>query len=149
MMITRTCRFCAQVSKPLSRRKRLSLGRRLTRSGVSPFQGMCALLLGSVLASPAAAQQVWTPFSREPHDPIEQGRIDSANDPAEAINRKIFKANKVFDDEILKPVARAYLKDLCPEVRQGVHNFTNNVGEPVVFVNDVLQGNFERAWNTT
>lgn len=107
------------------------------------------LLLGSVLAGSASAQEAWKPFSREPRDPIEQGRIESANDPAEGINRNIFKANKVFDDVILKPIARAYLRDLSPETRQGIHNFTNNVGEPVVFVNDVLQGNFERAWNTT
>jgi phospholipid-binding lipoprotein MlaA len=38
---------------------------------------------------------------------------------------------------------------VSPELRQGIHNFTNNVGEPVVFANDVLQGNVERAWNTT
>ena len=38
---------------------------------------------------------------------------------------------------------------MSPELRQGIHNFINNVGEPVVFANDVLQGNVGRAWNTT
>jgi phospholipid-binding lipoprotein MlaA len=99
--------------------------------------------------APSCAQEAWNPISRAPRDPIEQGRIDSANDPAEAINREIFKANKFFDDIILKPVARAYVAGVSPELRQGIHNFTNNVGEPVVFANDVLQGNVERAWNTT
>jgi phospholipid-binding lipoprotein MlaA len=102
-----------------------------------------------VVASPAYAQEPWNPFNRAPRDPIEQGRIDSANDPAEAINREIFKANKVLDDIILKPVARAYVQDVPPQLRQGIHNFTNNIGEPVVLANDVLQGNVERAWNTT
>ncbi len=105
-------------------------------------------MLGSVLAYPACAQKAWNPFSREPLDPIEQGKIDSANDPAEAINREIFKANKFFDDMILKPIARAYSEDLSPELRQGIHNFTNNAGEPAVLANYVLQGNVELAWNT-
>jgi phospholipid-binding lipoprotein MlaA len=141
----RCCSRDALVSKTRARRKQRSLE---TGGAVSPFHGICALLLGVVLSASASAQEVWNPFSREPRDPIEQGRIDSTNDPAEAINRKIFEANKVFDDVILKPVARAYL-DFYPEVRQGIHNFAVNVGEPVVFVNDVLQGNIGRAWNTT
>jgi len=122
---------------------------RPTRRVLSPAHWIWAGLLGSVLACPACAQENWNPFSRAPRDPIEQGRVDSANDPAEAINRSIFKANKFFDDIILKPVARAYVERVSPEVRQGIHNFINNVGEPVVFANDVLQGNVERAWNTT
>jgi phospholipid-binding lipoprotein MlaA len=148
MMTTQIYQCCcccgALVSKTRTGRER-SLLRGVT---ASPFNGMCALLLGAVLSASASAQEVWNPFSREPRDPIEQGRIDSANDPAEAVNRKIFEANRVFDAVILKPAARAYL-DFYPEVRQGIHNFAVNVGEPVVFVNDVLQGNFGRAWNTT
>jgi phospholipid-binding lipoprotein MlaA len=106
-------------------------------------------LLGVVLAGPACAQEAWNPFDRSPRDPIEQGKIDSDNDPAEAINREIFKANKVFDDYIVKPIARAYVQSVDPDTRQAIHNFTNNIGEPVVFANDVLQGNPDRALNTT
>jgi len=109
---------------------------------------MRAGLIGVAVVSPAYAEDAWKPYSREPLDPIEQGKIDSANDPAEAINREIFKANKFFDDNILKPVARAYSEGLSPELRQGLHNFTKNVGEPLVLANDILQGNVERAWNT-
>jgi phospholipid-binding lipoprotein MlaA len=142
----RCCYSCgALVSKTRTRRRQRSPRRGVT---VSQFHGMCALLLGTALSVSASAQEAWNPFSREPRDPIEQGRIDSANDPAEAVNRKIFKANKVFDEVILKPVARAY-QGFYPEVRQGIHGVAVNVGEPVVFVNDVLQGNIGRAWNTT
>jgi phospholipid-binding lipoprotein MlaA len=130
-------------------RARPSLSRRVARRVLSPAHWICTGLLVSVVACPACAQERWSPFSRAPRDPIERGRIDSANDPAEAINREIFKANKVLDDIILKPVARAYVEDVPPQLRQGIHNFTNNIGEPVVFANDVLQGNVERAWNTT
>jgi phospholipid-binding lipoprotein MlaA len=127
-------------------RARPSLPRRVARHFLSCI---CAGLFASLLAYPACAQEAWNPFSRAPLDPIEQGRIDSANDPAEAINREIFKANKFFDDIILKPVARAYVERVSPELRHGVHNLTSNVGEPIVFANDVLQGNVERALNTT
>jgi phospholipid-binding lipoprotein MlaA len=126
-----------------------SLSRRVVRRVLSPARWISVALLGLVLAAPASAQEAWNPFSRAPRDPIEQGRIDSANDPAEAINREIFKANKLFDDFVLKPIARAYVEGVDPQLRQVIHNFTNNVGEPVVFVNDVLQGNAERALNTT
>src|SRR5258708_7448609 len=119
------------------------------RRVLSPALWIWAGLLGSVLTYPACAQEAWNPFSRAPLDPIEQGKIDSANDPAEAINREIFKANKFLDDTILKPVARAYAENLSPDVRQGLHDFANNVGEPAVLANDVLQGNVERAWNTS
>jgi phospholipid-binding lipoprotein MlaA len=131
------------------RRARPSLSRRAARRILSPARWICAGLLSSVLACPACAQETWNPFSRAPRDPIEQGRVDSANDPEEAINREVFKANKMFDDIILKPVARAYVEGVSPELRESIHNFTNNVGEPVVFANDVLQGNVEQAWNTT
>jgi phospholipid-binding lipoprotein MlaA len=138
----------SKICRP-TRGARPSLARRAARRVLSPARWICAGLLGSALACPACAQEAWNPFSRAPRDPIEQGRVDSANDPAEAINREIFKANKFFDDVILKPVARAYVEDVSPELRRSIHNFTNNVGEPVVFANDVLQGNVERAWNTT
>jgi phospholipid-binding lipoprotein MlaA len=118
------------------------------RRVLSPAHCISVGLLGAVLAWPVCAQQAWSPFSREPADPIEQGKIDSANDPAEAINREIFSANKFLDDYVLKPAARAYSEDMSSELRQGVHNFTANVGEPLVLANDVLQGNAGRAWNT-
>src|ERR1700726_2390757 len=129
-----------------TRRARPPSSRRVARCILS---WICASLFVSIPACPAGAQEAWSLFSRAPRDPIEQGRIDSANDPAEAINRDIFKANKLFDDIILKPVARAYVERVSPQMRQGIHNLTNNVGEPVVFANDVLQGNVGRAWNTT
>jgi phospholipid-binding lipoprotein MlaA len=105
-------------------------------------------LIGVAVACPAYAEDAWKPFNQEPLDPIEQGKIDSVNDPAEAINREIFNANKFFDDHILKPAARAFGEDLSPELRDGIHNITTNIGEPLVLANDLLQGNAGRAWNT-
>ncbi|WP_439815101.1 MlaA family lipoprotein [Zavarzinia sp. CC-PAN008] len=84
-----------------------------------------------------------------PEDPIEREEYELANDPLEPTNRAIFDANQFLDRNVLKPVATAYDEHVPEEGRDGVRNFVNNLAEPTVLVNDVLQGNFERAWNTT
>lgn len=66
------------------------------------------------------------------------------SDPAEPANRAVFAFNRTIDDYLLAPVARGY-SALPSFARQGVHNFAGNFGEPKVFVNDLLQGNGERA----
>jgi phospholipid-binding lipoprotein MlaA len=122
---------------------------RNVRSHALIWRWIGAGLLGLILTCPGYAQVVVGPFNRDPRDPIEQGKIDSAYDPFEALNREIFKVNKFLDDTLIKPVARAYVEHVPEDLRKGIHNFTNNVGEPVVFANDILQGNVDRAWNTT
>ncbi|MFJ4156895.1 VacJ family lipoprotein [Pseudomonas sp. NPDC089752] len=66
------------------------------------------------------------------------------SDPAEPANRAVFAFNRSVDDYLLAPIARGY-SALPDFARQGVHNFAANFAEPKVFVNDVLQGNGERA----
>ncbi|MFY9639742.1 MAG: VacJ family lipoprotein [Rhodomicrobium sp.] len=133
---------------PFTGQSRLGKEFRPIRGTFSLARWIRAGLIGVAVAYPAYAEDASNPFNREPVDPIEQGKIDSANDPAESINRPIFSANKYFDDHLLKPAARAFGEDLAPEARQGIHNFVTNIGEPLVLANDVLQGNAERAWNT-
>ncbi|WP_428488485.1 MlaA family lipoprotein [Rhodopila sp.] len=61
----------------------------------------------------------------------------------------MFSANQAVDHNVIKPVATAYKNNVPNRVQHGVHNFVTNLGEPVVLVNDLLQGNVSRAWNTT
>jgi phospholipid-binding lipoprotein MlaA len=68
-------------------------------------------------------------------------------DPLEPVNRKVFVFNRVADEYVLQPLARGYAQ-LPQAVQDGVHNFANNFAEPKVLVNDVLQGNGQRAMNT-
>jgi phospholipid-binding lipoprotein MlaA len=70
------------------------------------------------------------------------------NDPIEAVNRPIFEANMAADRFTLKPVAQAYQDHVPPEIRTGLHNALRNLKEPNVAVNDLLQGNPDRAWGT-
>ncbi len=84
-----------------------------------------------------------------PTDPEARAAYDSANDPAEPTNRTIFAGNQFVDRNALQPVARAYEEYVPSRVRTSLHNFVANLREPGIAVNDTLQANFGRAWNTT
>ena len=98
-------------------------------------------LVGSLLMVAACATA--------PPDPVARAEFNQLNDPAEPTNRAIFGANRYVDRNVLKPVAGTY-RDVVPDrARRSVGNFASNLSEPRVFLNDVLQGNVSRAWNTT
>jgi phospholipid-binding lipoprotein MlaA len=84
-----------------------------------------------------------------PSDPAARADDNKVDDPAESTNRAVFGANQTVDRNALKPVAAAYRDHVPAGARQSVHNFASNLGEPKVLVNDLLQGNVRRAWNTT
>ena len=70
------------------------------------------------------------------------------NDPLEPLNRAIFAFNEVFNLAILEPVAKTY-NFVTPEfIRERISNFLANIKTPVVLVNDLLQGEFERSLDT-
>jgi phospholipid-binding lipoprotein MlaA len=70
------------------------------------------------------------------------------NDPLEDANRKIFEFNQFVDRNAIVPAAKAYRAALPDPVRDSVRDFLNNLREPLVFVNDTLQGEFESAAKT-
>jgi len=73
---------------------------------------------------------------------------DAENDPAEPVNRAIFKANVAADHAVMKPVAQAYVDHVPDGVQRGIHNVVQNLKEPAVAVNDALQGNVKQAWQS-
>ena len=92
--------------------------------------GVAALLAASALSGCA------TP----PTDPAQRAEFDRINDPLEPMNRAVFDFNMALDKNAIRPVAIAY-RDVVPEfARDGLHNALQNFGEPVIFVNKVLQG---------
>ncbi|GAA0554937.1 phospholipid-binding lipoprotein MlaA [Rhizomicrobium palustre] len=70
------------------------------------------------------------------------------NDPYEPTNRAITRLNTKIDNNFAKPVAKAYNYVVPQPARTGVHNFLTNLDKPVVFANDVLQGEGSRAGQT-
>ena len=99
---------------------------------------------GMVVALPLALAAC----AHVPTEPEARVEYERNNDPAEPTNRAIFAGNKFVDDHALQPVARGYEKYIPGRVRKCVHNFVGNLGQPAIAMNDVLQGNFGRAWNT-
>ena len=73
---------------------------------------------------------------------------ESVNDPLEALNRFIFEFNEILQDIVLRPVAKFYNENVNVTVRHGISNFLNNLSSPVIFVNDLLQGELDRALTT-
>jgi phospholipid-binding lipoprotein MlaA len=79
---------------------------------------------------------------------VPNGAQNDTNDPFERTNRAMFEASLATDRYVTAPVARAYRTVLPPGVRRSVRNFLNNLHAPVIFANDVLQGQFSRAGTT-
>ena len=74
--------------------------------------------------------------------------LSEVNDPLESVNRRIFAFNEVVRQYLLDPVVTGY-NSVLPEVaREAIANALNNISEPVVFANDLLQGKFKRGFVT-
>ena len=76
------------------------------------------------------------------------GPSTADNDPYEATNRDIFAFNQRLDSAVALPVAKFYVRAVPEPARDGIHNVLTNLNEPVVFANDVLQGDIDWAGQT-
>lgn len=79
------------------------------------------------------------------NDPEALAEYQEINDPIEPLNRAIFGFNRMVDTMLLRPVATLYKGVIPPVIQDLVNNFLNNLKTPVVLLNDVLQGEGERA----
>lgn len=83
-----------------------------------------------------------------PPDPADKEAVAefaAANDPAEPTNRAIFAVNRGLDAAIVKPIATLY-RDYTPQFFQDrINDELNYLRSPVIFFNDVLQGEVDRA----
>ena len=70
-------------------------------------------------------------------------------DPWERMNRTTYKFNDKVDKAVLRPLARGYQKVTPDFFRTGVSNFFDNLGYPIVIVNDLLQARFLSAGKDT
>ncbi|MBT3395641.1 MAG: VacJ family lipoprotein [Alphaproteobacteria bacterium] len=83
-----------------------------------------------------------------PEDPIEREIFLETNDPIEPMNRAVFAFNMQLDKYALEPLAKGY-RAVFPEFsREMVRNFFHNLKSPVIFINDLLQFEPERAYET-
>lgn len=67
------------------------------------------------------------------------------NDPLETINRGMFWLNLGIDMVVIEPIAAMYV-DLIPKcIRDRIGNVLQNLSEPIVLTNNLLQGDLEEA----
>ncbi len=83
-----------------------------------------------------------------PTEIIVTGRLPIPEDPLVQINAQSFKVAQSVDQSLVAPVAFAYAEILPRPIRKGLRNFLRNLGEPVVFLNFVLQLKFDKAAET-
>lgn len=82
------------------------------------------------------------------NDPEALAEYKQANDPIEPFNRAMFDVNMTLDRYLLKPVAQAYVWGVPEFGRDAIHNVLVNLRTPITFINDVLQGEADRAGET-
>lgn len=78
---------------------------------------------------------------------VQLADADNVYDPLEPVNRAVFDFNTAVDDVILEPVARGYAEIVPPPIQEGVTNFLRNLRTPIIFANQVLQGDWDGAEN--
>jgi len=72
-------------------------------------------------------------------------RAETPGDPLEGFNRAMYQFNDTLDQYLMKPVAKGYRAVLPDPARRSVSNFFANLREPLVVLNDLLQGKFAQA----
>ena len=74
---------------------------------------------------------------------------EDVNDPLEPLNRAIFFFNEAFQTLLLRPAAGFYRALVPPPIQDALSNVLDNLETPVILANDLLQGETDRAWETT
>ncbi|MBA4046921.1 MAG: ABC transporter [Sphingomonas sp.] len=100
-----------------------------------------ALAPATGTANPVAAP---TTIARPP----QRGDVRTKGDPLEGFNRAMYRLHTGLDRAIFRPVAFGYKAVVPKPVRSGIRNIFNNLLEPIVFLNDLLQLRPKRAVKT-
>lgn len=93
------------------------------------------LLLSALLGGCATA----------PDDPAGRAAFAQSNDPLEPLNRQILDLNLFIDRILLKPATKVYIALVPEDGRDALRRVLDNMKEPVVVINNVLQGEPQRA----
>ena len=72
----------------------------------------------------------------------------TVRDPTEAQNRATLEFNQGLNRSVVYPVAKAYREGVPDALRDSIEAFSNNLGEPLIFANDVLQLRLQAAGTT-
>ena len=94
----------------------------------------------------ATSAYAWNPFKRPPH-PKTPAAAESVGveDPFESLNRRFYAIHQGIDHAIFRPLALGYSHATSGPVGKGLHHLITEIGEPVVFGNDLAQLRIKRA----
>src|SRR5437764_11732755 len=67
------------------------------------------------------------------------------DDPLEPLNRVVFDANTSLDKAFIKPIAEGYRRVVPQSMRDRIRGAIDNLAEPRIFANDLLQGRADAA----
>lgn len=70
-------------------------------------------------------------------------------DPIEPVNRKVFAGNRVVDRAVLDPITRFYGRVVPAPIKRSIRGVFDNLNQPVVIANDLLQLEPRRAASAT
>jgi phospholipid-binding lipoprotein MlaA len=73
---------------------------------------------------------------------------EANDDPLEPFNRKVFYANRVIDGVLIRPAAEAYRGVVPYFVQDRFRNVLNNLTEPRILANNLLQRRWSAAGTT-
>lgn len=122
------------------------------------YENDCPIETSRCVADPAVPEQVavvqepTTPESNSAHPDDDQSANEGqeeivvmarpkndAGDPLLAVNLTSFETIQAVDKAVIGPVALAYEEVVPGPVRSGARNFLNNLQEPIIFFNFLLQ----------
>lgn len=89
-----------------------------------------------------------TACAEMPNTPAERQEFLATNDPLEPMNRTIFDVNDFLDRLLIRPLAELYRVTIPPGIRDRIAGIVGNMGEPVIFANNLLQGDVSKAGTT-
>jgi phospholipid-binding lipoprotein MlaA len=96
-------------------------------------------------AAPLLLAAIVAGCATPPSDPAERAAFEQNNDPLEPLNRQTLDLNLFLDRILLKPVTKVYIAIVPEEGRDALKRALDNMKEPVVVINNVLQGDPRRA----
>src|SRR5260370_26804895 len=101
--------------------------------------------LAATLILPLLAGCATPPPANDP-DAVEE--FKQTNDPLEPSTRVIYAVNDAVETVVLRRIAVAYRDGLPQQARTRVHLVLENLSNPVVLANDMMQGKPRRAGDT-
>jgi len=102
------------------------------------------LLLLVFLALPT----VLTACADVPQSPEAQAEARIVDDPLEPMNRTIFDVNDFLDRLLIRPLTELYRFAVPDYLRDRIANVLANMSEPVIFANNLMQGEVTHAGTT-